>query len=370
MVKEINRYLIKCFLTKLAIVIGGFSILFFIINMIEIVERLSGSTIAIDIIFILSWLKIPSHLSSIIVTSVLIAAIWSFYQMSMRSEIVIIRGCGFSIWQISWQMQVCAFIFGIFWLIIFNQIEIWSQKKYNEIESQNIEIEKREFIEAQSGVWFRQKNLDDKAEDIIISVRKIYKNSTYFADASIWFFDKTNIFYKRIDAKKLKLIKEKWILNDVVINDQTLINQHQDFMQIPSDLSEDFIKKKIINNYDSGQFYSIFELPNVIKEMENSGLSSKKFKIYFHGQLVQPFLFAAMIMFAGFFGISSHRNIYAQIKIFIGIIFGLLVFLASSIILKFGSAGLISIFEATWLVGVIDISLGLLLIYRKENINT
>lgn len=368
--KKINLYLIKCFLIKLAIVIGSFSILFFIINIIEIIERLGGSSSAIDIIFILSLLKIPSHLSSIIVSSVLIAAIWNFYQMSMRSEISVIRNCGFSIWQISKQMQICAFIFGIFWLLIFNQIEIWSQKKFNQIENQNIDIEKREFIEVFSGVWFRQKNTDNKTEDIIISVRKIYKNSTDFADASIWFFDKKNIFYKRIDAKKLKLSNKKWILSDVVINDKKMINQRQDSFEIPSELSEDFVKKKIINNYDSGQYYSVFELPKIIKEMENSGVSTKKFKIYFHGQLVQPFIFSAMVMFACFFGISNHRNIYSQIKIFLGIIFGLFVFLLSSIILNLGAAGLISIFEATWLVGVIYVSLGLLLIYRKEKINS
>ena len=163
------------------------------------------------------------------------------------------------------------------------------------------------------------------------------------------------------------LENHKWILQNTIVNDEKLINQNVENLEVATDLEESFIKKKIINNFDSAQFFLIFELPKLIKELETSGLNSNKFKVYFNGQLNQALLFVAMIFFATYFGICSVRNRKAQIRVFVGIIFGLIVFIASSISFSLGSSGLISVFESTWLISLIYISISILLIYRKEN---
>jgi lipopolysaccharide export system permease protein len=367
MINKINRYLIKSFLKNFLIVALGFSAMFFLINILDIFERIKDSEIDLILVFVLAILKIPQSLTSIISSVVLISAILTFYQLSIRSEITIIRNCGYSIWKILTPVASCAVVLGIFWITIFNLIEIWSSKKFYEIENEYIGIEMRESSIPTSGVWFRQKNFLQEKEEIIIVARKIYKNSIELADVSLWFFNSSNIFYKKIDAKKMYLKNNKWILQKAIINDDNLINQQIENVEINTDFEENFIRKKIINNFDSAQFFSIFELPKLIKELDSSGLNSNKFKIYFNAQINQILLFVAMIFFATYFGICNVRNRKSQIKIFIGIIFGLIIYLTASISFSLGSSGLISSFEATWLISFVYLAISILLIYKKEN---
>jgi len=345
----------------------GFATMFFLINILDIFERVSNANFNVFLVFALAILKIPESLTSVIASVILISAILTFYQLSIRSEITIIRACGYSIWKISAPVALSALVLGIFWITIFNFIEIASSKKFYQIETRYIKAEMREAIEHSSGVWFRQKNFYKEDEDIIIIARKIYKNSAEFSNVTLWFFDSQNIFYKKIDAKRMFLENHKWILQKAIINDEALINHNVENIEIATDLEENFIKKKIINNFDSAQFFLISELPKLIKELDASGLNSNKFKMYFNGQLNQVLLFVAMIFFATYFGICSIRNRKSQIKVFIGIIFGLIVFIASSISFSLGSSGLISVFESTWLISLIYLAVSILLIYRKEN---
>jgi lipopolysaccharide export system permease protein len=367
MINKINSYLAKSFLKNFLIVILGFSAMFFLINILDIFERIKDSEVSTILIFVLAVLKIPQSLTSIISSIVLISAILTFYQLSIRSELTIIRSCGYSIWKISMPVVFVAFILGIFWITIFNLIEIQSSKKFYQLENEYIELEMRESTNPSAGVWFRQKNFLKEGGDVIIVARKIYQNSAELSDVSLWFFDSNDIFYKKIDAKKMFLKNRQWILQEASINDDKLINQNVDSLGVDTDLEEDFIRKKIINNFDSAQFFSIFELPKLIKELDSSGLNSNKFKIYFNAQINQILLFVAMVFFATYFGICNVRNRKSQIRVFVGIIFGLMVFITSSISFSLGSSGLISSFEATWLISLVYLAISILLIYQKEN---
>jgi len=367
MVNKINSYLIKSFLKNFLLVAFGFSAMFFLINVLDIFEKIKDADFSVFLVFFLAILNIPQSLTSIIVSVVLISAIITFYQLSIKSELTIMRTCGYSIWKISFPILSTAFILGIFWITIFNLFEIWSSKKFYKIENEYIKFEELEGFESNAGTWFRQKNFHQKDEDIIIIARKIYKNSVKFSNVSLWFFDSRNVFYKRIDAEGMFLQNNKWIIQKAIINDDKFINIPAENLEIPTDLKEDFIKKKIINNFDSAKFFSIFELPKLINELDASGLNSNKFKVYFNGQINQILMFVAMIFFATYFGICNARNRKSQIKVFVGIIFGLMVYITSAISVSLGSSGLISTFEATWLVSLFYIAIGILLVYRKEN---
>jgi lipopolysaccharide export system permease protein len=297
----------------------------------------------------------------------LITSIITFYQLSSKSEITIIRNCGYSIWRISLLFQISAFFIGILWISLFNLFEIWSNKTFDNIEKKYVKVEMRESIDLKDGAWFRQKNSLNKDEAIIMLIRKAYKNSDTFSNVSIWFFNAKGVFYKRIDTNNMVLKNNNWIIKEAIINDEKSINVFVDNAVIPTELNIDFIKNKILNNSDVVQSFSIFELLKLIKDLDLSGLNSKKFKVYFYSQLCLPLLFVTMVLFPTYFGRFKVRRGGANIKIFVGIVFGLIVFLASSISATLGSSGIISLFESTWLIVIIYFAISILLLYRKEN---
>lgn len=365
-IKKINKYLIKLFFINFIKISLGFATIFFIVNLMESFERLKEAKVAVGIIFLLSILKIPTHLTSAILSVVLISAILSHYQLSIRSEGVIIRNAGFSIWKLSLPIHIFAILLGILWITCFNIFEIWALKKSSKIEEKYISADLQESISLNNGIWIRQKNLQNDQENILIMARNVFKNSANFANVSLWFYDKNNIFYQRLDAKKMMLSPNKWLIYDGFINNEDKINEKFELMEITTDLQEDFVKKKIINNLDSDSLYSIFELPEIIKNMEQSGLKSTKYKIYFHSQINQIFLFGIMTLLAIFFGTSNFRSLQANLKLFVGIIFGFAIFLSSSIFFKLGSSGIITIFEATWLITLIYYCIAIILLYQKD----
>jgi len=365
-VKKINQYLIKLFLKNFLKIILGFAIIFFIINLMESFERLKEAKVGINIILILSILKIPQHLTSIILSITLLASIFTYYQISVRSEGVVIRNCGFAVWRMSLPIHLTAIILGIFWISIFNLFEIWTIKKSNKIEEKYIKIDFQESINLNNGIWIRQKNLQTNHEDILIMAKRVFKNSANFADIRIWFYNKNNEFYQRIDAKKMFLNKNKWVIYDGIINNNNEINNNFEIFELETDLQEDFIKKKIANNMNLVELHSIFELPEIIKNMEQSGLNAKKYRMYLHNQINQILLFGIMTLFAVFFGVVNNRSLTANLKLFAGIIFGFAIFLSSSIFFKLGSSGLISLFEATWMITLIYYCLAIILVFQKR----
>jgi LPS export ABC transporter permease LptG len=366
MIRKINKYLVQCFLKNFFIVIASFTALFFLINLIDIFNRVSKEEINFNILLYLAFLKTPQSLTTVVASVILISAIYTFYQHSNRSEIVIIRNCGFSLWKLSQPVFISAIILAIIWITIFNYLEILALKKYNSLESKYIKTEMRENIVIKDGIWFKQVN-QENVGNIIIVVRKIYKNSTELYDISMWFFNHKQVFYKKIDAKKMILENKFWSIEEGILNDQDNINQLIKNINIPTEIDKDFLKKKIMNLENSVNYYNIFELPKIINDLEKSGLDTKKFKTYFHNKLNFIISFSAMVLFALFFGENMARNQKSTIKLFIGIVFGLLVFLTSSIFSTLGSSGLISIFEATWLIGIIYLAIAIILIYQKEN---
>ena len=161
---------------------------------------------------------------------------------------------------------------------------------------------------------------------------------------------------------------DSWILENAVLNDDNNINKKVTNITIDTDLEADFIMEKIVNNFQNVKLFNIFEMPNMIENLQSSGFSSTKFIVYFNSLLSKPLLFLAMSLVACYFGLNHIRNNNAILMIFLGIALGLVLYITSSVINSLGSSGLIPTFAATWIMAIISLAFGILLIYKKEHI--
>lgn len=367
MIKIINRYLAFNFLTRFLQIVLGFSLLIFVINLIDLLQVAQEKNVPLEIIALMSFLQIPSFINDIVLSLVLIAAVITFFSLSLRSEISIIRVSGFSLWQILKPITCCAFLLGILWITLFNHFSVLALKQIKYLEGKYIEAEGQEIIEPQNGIWIKQENLENRGEEIIIQAKKALKEKLQFRQVTVWYFDKNHNFYKRINSSKMLLGKNFWLLEDPILNQgEAVLNKASDDIKIPTNLDRNFVKDKILNNFQEAKIFSIFQLPNLIKELNESGFSTVKFTIYFNSLLIMPIIFPAMIFIACFFGINHIRNGNAIAMIFLGIISGLILYILSAIITALGAAGVIPPFVATWLIALICLAVGILLIYKKE----
>lgn len=386
--KSIYIYIAKKFIKQFIQIVLAFALLIFLINFIEIFNRSSSSYSSFYTQVELSVLSIPQLINEISTSIILISAIICYFNLAIKNEITIIRISGLSIWHISQPIALSAFGLGIFWISIFQPISTISTNKIQKIESEIIKKNPEIYnSQNQKGIWLRQENLDHKGQEIIINSHSANKNDLTFLNNTIWFFDEYGVFYKKINSKTMTLKENRFILEGATINSiipqlnyeknqknfkqlskesLNFINQKNQKIIIPSNIDEDFIRKKIINNLENASSFTIFQLPNLIKEMENSGLNSQKFKVRFNYLITLPLMFLAMSLIACFFGINHVRNHRAVIIIFLGILAGVALYIISAIITSFGSSGLISVFASTWMPSFICIATAILLIYSKE----
>jgi len=363
----INFYIAKNFLSRFLQVIIGFSLLIFFINFIDILERAKDAPLYISIA--LAALQIPDFLNDISPSMVLISAIIGFFSLSSKSEISIIRMSGFSLWQVLQPIAVSAFLLGIFWVTIFDFAAVQAMKSFNHLEAQYVKNEVRDVVEPAEGIWVKQANLEKEGEEIIIRAQKAYRENDELGKVNVWFFDKNDAFYRKIDADSAMLDDQNWILRNNILNeDDIILNKKIEEIVIPTDLTSDFVMNKIVNNFQNVKLFSFFELPNLISELSAAGFASTKFKVYFHSLLSRPLIFAAMTLIACFFGLNHIRNQNTVMMLFLGILIGLGLYITSSIVNALGSSGLIPVFASTWIIVIICLAIGTLLIYKKEHI--
>ena len=390
-IKLLNLYIAKNFLIKFAQVFIGFSLLIFFINFIDVLELSKADNIPLYVSFEIAFLQIPSFLNDIAPSLVLMAAIIGFFTLSSRSEISIIRMSGFSLWQVLQPMAVSAFLLGIFWVTIFDPISVSAMKRFNYLEAKyakktalikaeaNKKIAKkeeqpsncREIVRPANGIWIKQDNLEKPGEEIILRASEACRSNSQLAKVTFWFFDANSTFYKKADAELVTLEEGKWVLSSNIVineNNDAVLNKEISEMQIPTDLTSDFVMNKIVSNFQNVKLFSFFELPNLIHELSDAGFASTKFQVYFHSLLSRPLLFVAMTLIACFFGLNHIRNQNTVVLLFFGVVIGLGLYITSSIVNAFGSSGLIPVFASTWIIVVICLAIGTLLIYRKEHV--
>jgi len=367
-ISTINIYIAKDFLWRFLQIISVFALLMFFINLLDSLDRIRSSDASFFVAIKMAFLQIPAFLNDIVPSLVLISAIVTFSILSSRSEITIIRMGGFSLWQIVRPVAISAFILGFFWILIVGPISIFMTKSLQNIERKYIDQEVREVLEPKNGIWLKQGDKDQEDQEIIIQARKVYKDKVELRDVKILFFNQKGLFYKKINSKNMVLNDGHWMIENGILNDENNINEKVKNIKIATDLKADFVKQKIVNNFQNVKLFSVFDLPRLIKNLELSGFSSNKFKVYFYGLLSKPFLFVAMILIACYFGLGHIRNQRNSLMIFLGIIFGLTIYVSSTILENLGSSGIIPNFAATWLVIIMCLSSGILMIYNKENI--
>ena len=364
-IRKIDQYLVKEFIIKFIQIILLFAIIIFFINLFDALDKVKSSQAPIAAAPYMSFLQIGGFINDISPSIILIAALITFAKFSLSSEIIIIRIAGYSIFSLIRPMLISGFVLGIIWISVINPIFIAMQKKFNNMEQIFINKEIRELISIKDKIWLRQKNITDGGE-IIIKADGVYKNNIEFKNVKFLFIDNDYNFYQRLDARSSKLEDGNWILKDVIINNNILVNDKVDKMFVLTNLKKEFVREKIINNFQDVKLFSIFELPSIIKNMELSGFATSKFKVYYHSMLAKPILFSGMIMIACFFGVVHNRSGKLSLNIFIGIISGLIIYILISIIQNIGSYGLISEIKANWYPAILIVAISIILIYRKD----
>ena len=337
------RYFGLKFLGTLLGVFAGIFALIALVDYIELMRRNAG---VVDVSALLvaktSLFRVPQVVERIMPFCVLIATMSCYLSLSRRHELVIARAAGISAWQFIMPAVVVSFGFGVIATTLYNPMAAVLFEHSKRLEAQ-ISGEHTPGAHITGGrFWLRQSSPDGQA---VINAAASRNQGLALDTVTIFIFDQSGHFLRRIEAKSATLEKGHWRLQEVRIH--TLKAQTQEYESFL--LNTSLEPAQVQERFSTPETVPFWQLPLYIKLAESVGLAAAGYRLQYQKLLSQPFLLAAMVLLAGIFSLRFFRFGGVQKMILGGIAVGFVLYILSKVTDDLSKAELLYPSVAAWL---------------------
>lgn len=295
--------------------------------------------------------------------AVLFSALFTFWQLTRRYELVVVRAAGFSVWQFLAPVLGVALVTGVLCTAVLNPVGAVLLGRYKNMES-NLLTHRQSYVALfDEGLWLRQGQ--PGGGYVIIHAGRVQMPEWRLQDVMALYFTDGDSLQKRIDSDTAALDDQKgvWMFGNATINEGAGKPAAVSMVALPTDLTAREIEKSFA---DPGTM-TFWKLPAFIKIMESTGFDAAPLRVHFHGLLALPFLFAAMILLAASVALRPPRNRGAFNLIAAGVLIGFVSFFLSSFLQALGASHQIPVILAAWSPAAILFFLGMAVILNLED---
>lgn len=349
----LSWYFIRLYGLNFLILLTGLLAVIYIFDVVELLRRSARSDeVTLSLVLTMGLYKLPEVGQMIFPFAILFSAMWTFWQLTKRHELVIIRSSGMSVWQFILPIILAAFIIGLLQLSVVSPMGALFVSKFEQMESRYLNKKSSAISLSEQGLWLRQ---DFDSGRAILHAEKVTMPSWILRDVTVYYFNTNNDFIKRLDSQSAYLKDNAWHFNYAVTNSPGQIP----IMDNKAELQTELTIGELESSFSSPETISFWKLPAYIKVMEQTGFDSTPLKIHFQTLLAQPFLFMAMILLAATVSLRQQRMKGSAFLVFSGITIGFVIFFASSFLSALGATAQIPIFVAAWFPAIISILAGI-----------
>jgi lipopolysaccharide export system permease protein len=345
MLKSINRYIINEYIKSLFVVIAVMLSIILLINLLDEFNFFKSKKDLKFIFFLIfTVLKIPNVLINLFPFIVLFAGIVFYLKIYNHNEVISLRIMGYSNIQIILIPALTSFVIG--YVIVFLIVPFSSSmlRYYEELRSEYNETKNLVFVN-ETGIWILDKNEKEKN---IIRIEKINKDFSVVSQITIYNYDASNNFIRRIDATEGIINDKNWLLNKVNI---ISINKKNN-------------KDNYLNNYNYTSNVNISELKNVYKNtettslldinkemliLEDKGYSTIDLRIRYQKLISFPIYLLAMSILSGLMIINLGKTSnYLKYGSY-GVIISIIIYFLNDLSITIAKSGIISVDFSVWI---------------------
>ena len=345
MLKSINRYIINEYIKSLFVVIAVMLSIILLINLLDEFNFFKSKKDLKFIFFLIfTVLKIPNVLINLFPFIVLFAGIVFYLKIYNHNEVISLRVMGYSNIQIILIPALTSFVIG--YVIVFLIVPFSSSmlRYYEELRSEYNETKNLVFVN-ETGIWILDKNEKEKN---IIRIEKINKDFSVVSQITIYNYDASNNFIRRIDATEGTIKDKNWLLNKVNI---ISINKKNN-------------KDNYLNNYNYTSNVNISELKNVYKNtettslldinkemliLEDKGYSTIDLRIRYQKLISFPVYLLAMSILSGLMIINLGKTSnYLKYGSY-GVIISIIIYFLNDLSITIAKSGIISVDFSVWI---------------------
>ena len=358
------RYILRGFLRAVLIV---FAVIAFILSLFAFVENLRrfGETDAStgDIVSI-TLLQAPEALYQVFPLVLMLASLLTFLRFARTSELVVIRAAGVSALRLIAIPVFASLVLGVVFVGVVNPFVAASIKRGLALGDEFRHGDASMLSFSSDGVWLRQADTQGETGQTVIQAERGNADGSVLSQVRLYRFDSAGTLYARIDAPTARLGAEVWILEDATVWVATEDGRFDrissgDRIELPTELTS----QQILESFSRPEMVGFWALGAFISQMEDSGFSGQRHRLFLQSELAKPALFAAMVLIGSAFALRPTRFGQTGVMILLAILAGFSLYFLKDFAETLGAQGQIPLIVAAWTppVAAILLALGLLL---------
>ena len=345
MLKSINRYIINEYIKSLFVVIAVMLSIILLINLLDEFNFFKSKKDLKFIFFLIfTVLKIPNVLINLFPFIVLFAGIVFYLKIYNHNEVISLRVMGYSNIQIILIPALTSFIIG--YIIVFLVVPFSSSmlRYYEDLRSEYNETKNLVFVN-ENGIWILDKNEKEKN---IIRIEKISKDFSVASQITIYNYDSSNNFIKRIDATEGIINDKNWQLNKVHIISSNKKNNKENFLNNYNYTSNININE-LKNVYKNTDTTSLLNINKEMSILEDKGYSTIDLRIRYQKLISFPIYLLAMSILSGLMIINLGKTSnYLKYGSY-GVIISIIIYFLNDLSITIAKSGIISVDFSVWI---------------------
>ena len=368
----LSRYLAKSYFLNMVFLLLALFGIIYLFDTVELIRRASKSDdVPLSLVLQMGLLKLPEVGQLLFPFAVLFAAMFTYWQFNRRSELIVLRSAGFSVWQFLMPVVCVALFVGVVQVGLINPMGSLLVGKYERLESEFLDNQDSQIALFKEGLWLRQSadgellgEGDDFAKGyVILHARKIQPEDWTLKTVTVFFFGEGDSFRTRLDAQEAHLENGRWLFEGVKLHRPGSAVVDREFFALPTSLSIGDIEE----SFSSPESISFWSLPSHIETLEQTGFDASRLRVHYHSLLSQPLFFAAMVLLAAMVSMRPPRVGGTFLLFTFGVVIGFVVFFMSSYMQALGASQQIPPALAAWSPSIICFLLGLTVLMSLED---
>jgi lipopolysaccharide export system permease protein len=349
-VSIISRYLANLYFKHLGICLFGFTILFLVVDFIEKISDFITQNIPLYSIILFFIAQTPTILVLLAPVATLASVLISLVLMARNSEIIAFKGSGISLFRLSRPFILSGLFLSLIIFLVSNLVTPFTSRYTNNLW--DVQVRKKTTLnteQAVENIWLKDLRLFEHM-DSYDEARKIAIGMT------IIILDPNLYLSRRLEAERgffspngLRLfgVREKQYNYEIKDRPLTYTFHEVDELFLPEHPTPPVgLGRRAEQNTNE---MNIFDLREVIRNLESEGFSPTRQVVDLHFKLASPFISIIMILVGLPIGFWREKGGSVALGLVWGLTLSFVYIVAQEVSRSLGYAGLIPPFMSAWL---------------------
>lgn len=356
MTRRLNLYIARRFFVTVTIILSAVGLIAFLAEFLEVLRRHADETEFTALLGLqISFMRVLILLDGLLPFAFLFGAVISLIDLSRKSELVVARASGVSVWGFLRGPVVVAVLVGAASTALLNPAAVIMKQRAIGIEADL--VGKAPKIE---GFWFRQSAASASS---IVNAGSASSDGNSLIGVTAFVFDADGGFREKVTAARAEFAGDHWALNDAKVLSASGAQTPVAAYELPTQLRAGELRRSVI----APDSVFLWSLPGFIETAKRTGEDPSGFRVAFHTLLNRPLMLLAMVLIAASVSLRLTRHGGAWGLVLTGATAGFLLYAFSEIVNDLGSNGIIDPVLAAWLPSSVALMLGATALLYQED---